>query len=48
MSSWIYKQSEPGLWTVGYCNPDGRFEPVSDHESQDEAAAQVHYLNGGN
>ena len=44
---YVYIRSEPGLWTVGFYKPDGSFEPESDHESTDAAAARVHYLNGG-
>lgn len=45
--SWIYKQTEATLWTVGQYGPDGKFDPESDHGSPDEAAARVRYLNGG-
>ena len=44
---WVYWQSEPGLWTVGYYKPDGTRELESDHDSADKAAARVNYLNGG-
>lgn len=47
MSAWIYWKSEPKLWTVGYYDPQGKKEPESDHHTQEEAAARVHYLNGG-
>jgi hypothetical protein len=43
---YVYIQSEPGLWTVGFYNPDGKFEPESDHDTTDSAAARVSYLNG--
>jgi len=33
--------------TVGFYKPNGEFEPDSDHLTVDEAAARVHYLNGG-
>ena len=49
-TTWVYVQSEFGenhLFTVGFYRPDGRWEPESDHPSRDEAAARVHYLNGG-
>ena len=46
-NSWVYIKSEPGLWTVGFYKPDGKWEPESDHESQDFAARRIHYLNGG-
>lgn len=44
---WVYIRSEPGLWTVGFYDPDGKFQTDSDHEDRDEARARVHYLNGG-
>lgn len=44
--SWVFKRTEPGLWTSGYYDPDGRFEPQADHESPGEAADHVAYLNG--
>jgi hypothetical protein len=45
---WVYVQSEPGLWTVGFFSPDGKWNPDSDHHDREEAAKRVHYLNGGN
>lgn len=44
---WVYIRSEPGLWTVGFYRPDGKWEPESDHDTREEAAERVHYLNGG-
>lgn len=44
---YVYWQSEPNLWTVGYYSPDGMRHPESDHSSQEQAAERVHYLNGG-
>ena len=44
---YVYLNSEPGLWTVGFYDPNGRFQPESDHNSKQEAAERVHYLNGG-
>lgn len=38
---------EENLWTVGFYKPDGKWEPESDHSSEEEAAARVNYLNGG-
>jgi hypothetical protein len=46
-TTWVYFESEPGLWTVGFYTPAGKWEPESDHESSDKAAERVHYLNGG-
>jgi len=48
--TWIYIQSETGqhpLWTVGFYDPDGDFQPESDHDKKEEAAERVNYLNGG-
>ena len=45
---YVYIQSEPELWTVGFYRPDGTWEPESDHGSPEEAEERVHYLNGGN
>ncbi len=44
---YVYMSFEPGLWTVGFYKPDGKFEPESDHGNRDEAAQRVNYLNGG-
>lgn len=46
-NSWVYVQSEPGLWTVGFYDPSGKWHPDSDHDSRAAAADRVHYLNGG-
>ena len=45
---WVYILSEPGVYTVGFYDPTGKWQPDSDHGSQEKAAARVHYLNGGN
>jgi hypothetical protein len=47
MATWVYVQSEPGLWTVGFYDPKGKWHPDKDCNSREEAAARVHYLNGG-
>ena len=44
--SYIYLRSEPGLWTVGDYAPDGKWCPESDHDSREDAAARVAWLNG--
>lgn len=44
---WLYKQTGTNLWTVGYYDPKGKWEPDSDHSSSEEAANRVHWLNGG-
>lgn len=45
--SWVYIQSEPGLFTVGFYAPNGQWVPESDHDSREKAANRVHYLQGG-
>lgn len=43
---YVYIESEPGLWTVGFYSPDGMWNPESDHGTREEAADRVAYLNG--
>ena len=43
----VYKETEPGLWTVGHYD-NGKWIPESDHDSKESAADRVHFLNGGN
>jgi hypothetical protein len=43
---WVYIQSESSLWTVGFYDPSGRWHTDSDHDSREQAAARVAYLNG--
>ena len=45
--SYVYLESMPQLWTVGFYDPSGKWQPESDHESAENAAARVHWLNGG-
>ncbi len=44
---WVYRRTESGLWTVGWWSPSREWNPDSDYSSKEEAAARVHYLNGG-
>lgn len=44
---YVYKDSEPGLYTVGFYAPDGNWHSESDHDSREAAADRVRYLNGG-
>jgi hypothetical protein len=49
-TTWLYIQSERGehpLWTVGFYDPNGKWIAESDHAYAENAAARVHYLNGG-
>lgn len=43
---YVYILSEPGLYTVGFYDPSGRWHPDSDHNDRDKAAERVAYLNG--
>ncbi len=43
---YVYTQTEPGLWTVGFYEPNGKWVSESDHTSTEEAAQRVAYLNG--
>jgi hypothetical protein len=44
--SYVYIQSQPGLWTVGFYDPQGGWVAESDHTSTECAAKRVAYLNG--
>lgn len=49
-TAWVYKRTEFSpfsLWTVGYYEPDGTWQPESDHDNPEDAANRVHWLNGG-
>jgi hypothetical protein len=44
---YVYIESEKGtLWTVGFYDPKGNWQPESDHTSSIAAAERVHFLNG--
>jgi hypothetical protein len=44
---YVYIESEPGLYTVGFYDSKGKWQPESDHTSKEAAAERIHYLNGG-
>ncbi len=46
MSSYVYIRSEPGLYTVGFYEPIGKWQPESDHSDREEAAKRTAWLNG--
>jgi hypothetical protein len=43
---YVYIQTEPTLFTVGFHSPSGKWHPESDHPTRKEAAQQVAKLNG--
>lgn len=46
--AYVYLHTENDRFTVGFHRPDGEFFAESDHQTRDDAARRVHYLNGGN
>ena len=46
---YVYRKTDPdpGLWTVGFYDPQGKWHSESDHSSTESAAARCNYLNGG-
>jgi hypothetical protein len=46
-TAWVYLQSEPRLWTVGFYDPAGKWHSDSDHDTTRAASERVAYLNGG-
>ncbi len=55
MEKYVYIQSDfagkdcavHDLFTVGFYQPSGKWEPESDHRTREDAQSRVHYLNGG-
>lgn len=50
MNEWVYIRTERypyELWTVGYCESNGKRQPESDHPTSEAATERVHFLNGG-
>lgn len=45
--SYVYIRSQPGLYTVGFYDPSGKWHSESDHDTDTEAGERVHYLHGG-
>ena len=46
-TNWVYIQSEPRLWTVGFYDPNGKWHTDSDHSTPTQAAIRCAWLNGG-
>lgn len=45
--SYVYIESEPNLFTVGFYDPNGEWIPEHDCDTREEAARRVAFLNGG-
>lgn len=46
--TWVFIRSEAhGLWTVGFYDPAGEWQPESDFDNPGQAAERARYLNGG-
>lgn len=43
---YVYIRSEPNLYTVGFYDPKGKWQPENDYNSSEEAARRVAWLNG--
>lgn len=43
---YVYIQSEPGLFTVGFYDPAARWHPDADFDTREEARQRVAFLNG--
>jgi len=39
---WVYKRTEPGLWTVGFYDPQGKWNTDNDYGDPESAATRVH------
>lgn len=44
---YVYILSKPSLWTVGFYDPDNKWQAESDHSDPEKAARRVRFLNGG-
>lgn len=43
---YVYVNSEPGLWTVGFYDPKEKWHAESDHSDSNKAAERCAWLNG--
>jgi hypothetical protein len=43
---YVYLETDPGTFTVGFFDPTPKFVPESDYASADEAIARMRWLNG--
>lgn len=47
MITWVFIETMPQVWSVGFYSPEGKWHRDADYNSTADAAARVHYLNGG-
>jgi len=43
---YVYIQTKPYLWSVGFFDPEGKFRSESEHDHSERAAQRVAWLNG--
>lgn len=43
---YVYLNSDPGLYTVCFYDPNGKWHPKSDHNEREAAANRVAFMNG--
>jgi len=46
-TQYVYRRTEPQLFTVGFYDPEGKWHTDSDHDDREQARLTVNYLNGG-
>jgi hypothetical protein len=46
ISMWVYIKSEPDVWTTGFYDPHGNWQPDADFDNQESAAKRASWLNG--
>jgi len=47
-NSFVYQYDyRNSWWSVGFYDPSGKWVTESEHDNKDDAAAHVHWLNGG-
>jgi hypothetical protein len=49
MTHYVYQRANgENFYVVGFFDPTGKWHAESDQDTREEAAARVHWLNGGN
>ena len=47
-AGWTTYGDQGFIWTVGFYDPKGKWNPESEHDSKESAARRVAFLNGAN